>query len=353
MSRHRYIVIVLLLLFVVCQEVRAQVGLEEKVSQARLDFAVPEAPAFKILSTEPSIILRPSDPREVALSVADFARSGGVLPKTFAAEFSPAMLIGGPQLTLQQYRDAPFLYRARISAATTRMDGSDFTYASFGLRLTIFDDGDPRFDDSYLKNLSDLALRINRPIAAAVQERPPTSTGRIESSVIDSLSIDQLEQKVVSLRDEQKEKSWYKQLVETGAAARFISSDSLVSRAKVDKYAGWIVASFPISGFGQWIFGGSGTLERGESGRLDSSVVSLSTRIYLGGNDLKAYFEGQIDATDKTPARRSIAAGGEIKLQFGLWLEFVATLQEMGSETSTIETSFKVHWSLPELIPSL
>ena len=136
------------------------------------DFSVPESPAFVMLNDYPSAILRPGSFRALTVQLSDFSKSGGVLPQTFAVEFSPMMLINGVSLQLNEYQKAPYRYRAYLSAATRRInEATGRTQASIGFRFTLIDDSDPRLDQQYLKQLGDFLLdRIDAPDA------PPDSS---------------------------------------------------------------------------------------------------------------------------------------------------------------------------------
>ncbi|MBI1928035.1 hypothetical protein HYR99_27805 [Candidatus Poribacteria bacterium] len=129
---------------------------ENDLSKAyRVDFAVPDSPAFKVLGVDPSNTLRPSSVRELLVGTSDFMGKDGALtiPKNFAAEFAPILLIGGKNLTLRDYQKHPYLYRLRVSAATKREETANQdvnqengtpTELGLGLRVSIIDKSDPR-----------------------------------------------------------------------------------------------------------------------------------------------------------------------------------------------------------------
>jgi len=329
----------------------------QQSQDARLNFAIPDAPAFKILDEDPSTIMRPTSVREVTAAVSDFVKSGNVLPNLFAVEFSPGMLIGGSSLTIQGYKDQKFLYRTRISAATHRLDeGSGGTLASIGVRVTFTDDSDPRLDDEFVEKLGNLAMSMNRRVASVVQKTRPVKTGKITATLVedstmnDSVNRDDLEETLTRLRAEQKDAKWNASIVEAGAAARYLSVDSLARNAVVNKYGGWFEAAFPVSQWGQFLFGIAASLERNAAGSFDSSSVAISGRIYFGSNDLKFFGEAQVEGQDRD-ANRLVRIGGEIATLDGFWLEFNGGLEKRGQNESTVATSFNIRWSLPEMFP--
>jgi hypothetical protein len=314
---------------------------------ARLNFAVPDAPAFTVLNYTPSIIIRPTSVKEVALAISDFINGGGVLPRNVAAEFSPGMLIGGRSLTIRQYNANPFWYRTRISAATrTYDDNTGRIQAALGVRFTFTDDADPRTDRPFIENLSRLATDINRAVARKVQETPPDGSGPIPEGVVD---VEALEQEVEVMRTQQREERWNANIWEFAAAARFGSRDSLARNSAAEKYQGWIAGSFRVEQWGQFIFNASGSVERAANFKMDSTAFAMSARFYFGSNDMKVFGEGQITALEKSPALYLFNVGGELNAISSFWLEFAAGFEKRGAEPALIRTSFNIRWSLPEV----
>lgn len=317
-------------------------------SNARLNFAVPDAPAFTILNYTPSIIVRPTSVKEVALAISDFINRGGVLPRNVGAEFSPGMLIGGGSLTIRQYNANPFWYRVRISAATqTTDDNTGRIRAALGFRFTFTDDADPRMDRPFIENLSTLAVDINRAVARKVQQAPPDGSGPIAPDLVD---VEALEQEVEALRTRQREERWNANIWEFAAAARFGSRDSLARNAAAEKYQGWIAGSFRVEQWGQFIFNASGSVERAANFKMDSTQFAMSARFYFGSNDMKVFGEGQITALEKSPALYLFNVGGELNAISSFWLEFAAGFEKRGAEPAIIRTAFHIRWSLPEVL---
>ena len=64
------------------------------LEKVKLGFAVPDIPAFKALGLDPSNILRPSEAKELALTLGSFRSDGDfIIPKNMAVEIAPALLI--------------------------------------------------------------------------------------------------------------------------------------------------------------------------------------------------------------------------------------------------------------------
>jgi len=88
----------------------------------KLNFVVPDMPAFKALGTEPSTILRPSTPKALAVSLSEFYDAQKiVLPKAFAMEVSPALLWNAnkKEVELKKYRERACINSFRLSLGTS------------------------------------------------------------------------------------------------------------------------------------------------------------------------------------------------------------------------------------------
>ena len=96
--------IFLLLVIIIKIEVNGQTGnLSDKY---KLDFVIPDIPAFKALNIDPSNILRPSDVKKFAVMLAPFYNNGNPgIPKNFALEFSPWKMQSKNWLLSDYYKD--------------------------------------------------------------------------------------------------------------------------------------------------------------------------------------------------------------------------------------------------------
>lgn len=322
---------------------------EGRTAEARTNLAVPDAPAFKLLGREPSNILRPATMRELTLLVSDIATGTVSLPRVFAAEFSPGMLLQGQHLTISEYRRDPFLYRTRLSVGSHRSDESGASDIAFGVRFTFLDESDPRMDDQFLTELATSArslVAIGRSTVGDV--RPDTAPlGRIDSDSTPG-SREQVEALIDSARARQKERSWNADIIESGFAVRLSSDDSLARPAHADAYGVWFTAAFAVSNFGQFVFGLSSNIRRPSAGDFDSTSISLGTRLYIGSNSLKVFAEAEMTSAKRSPATYLVRMGGEVNVMNSFWLDFGGGVQNISNDRSTVTTSFQVRWSLPE-----
>jgi len=327
-----------------------------------LNLAVPDAPAFKVLDIEPSEILRPTSAQTVAIDVASAARSG-VLPRSFAAEFAPVMLICGQKITLSDYRGSKatrFFARLRTSFASERSDDqSGQTAAGLGLRLTIQDNADPRTDGTYLTAVSAAMQPYHDMVARFVQRVPPTGTGQVDIDELlkglspadaDSLTSvrNTCQDAIEKLRLSQKRQKWNAFVWDCGFAARYDSPDSLAKDIRVNKYQAWTGAGLPLGKSAQLVLGASASTDRTGVTDFGTKQASVGGRLYLGEQSIKGFLEGQAQGTKHAPPSRLADLGAEVNLGGSFWLEVTAGAQKISGGASTITSSLHLRWSLPD-----
>ena len=140
------------------------------------NYAVPDAPAFNILNENPDNILKPSTVKDVGIAFADFLGEEDriTLPKSFALEFSPALLINGKNLSLEEYRNNDWLYRLRLSLATKRFENSSASKIALGIRIATEDESDLRTNQQYIEEATELTRKIQSKIDE-VRPMPPSN----------------------------------------------------------------------------------------------------------------------------------------------------------------------------------
>jgi hypothetical protein len=159
------------------------------VKLVTLDLAVPDSPAFTILGLSPETVVRPSSPRDLATTVLNGVDRRGNLQSGLAVDFAPLFLFAGKTLTYNDYKDKTgtrLLGRTQISLATAKgaSDGDKSLRVAVGLRATLWDEGDPRLDETLVACLNGIRLAppttvlatqeaIDAWIAQATAERRP------------------------------------------------------------------------------------------------------------------------------------------------------------------------------------
>lgn len=130
----------------------------------KLDYDVPESPAFSILDANPSKIMRGSSAKEFALSVANNFISNNKQEAGIAADFNPYFVFGGRMENVREYRESylkRILANTQFSFASIRTDEfPNDNLFSGGIRITLIDAFD-LLQDSLLGQDIDAALVPN------------------------------------------------------------------------------------------------------------------------------------------------------------------------------------------------
>lgn len=122
--------------------------------QYKLDYNVPESPAFSVLDANPTTILRSSAPQEIITHLASNFLSGNEVSPGIALDFNPYFTFGGRLKSIEDYRNSywkRFLANMQLSIATINsINYPEDMLFSGAIRATLFDSKDILFD----RNLS-------------------------------------------------------------------------------------------------------------------------------------------------------------------------------------------------------
>lgn len=121
------------------------------ISLADIDLTVPESPAFTVLGVTPETVVRPTTPREFASSLLNGLDQNGNFQTGVAFDAVPFLVFFGNDTNLYDYKRSAmtrFLSRTQLSFATAKgvTDDDKSTRLALGLRMTLWDSGDPRLD---------------------------------------------------------------------------------------------------------------------------------------------------------------------------------------------------------------
>ena len=316
------------------------------------NFAVPDSPAFNLLDDYPSKILRPSDVEELVVGLSNFGETdNGILPKSFAVEFSPALLIFGKSLSLRDYQQHPWLYRTRISVAVHKAENeSKVTKAAFGIRFSLIDSTDLRTDKTLMKRITKFTERINDIYAKARRREGP---GLSLSELIEKFDEEEKQQiknieneiaslisnskKMSDLKKEEADIKWNNKILEFALAASASSTESDDEGLRLDKISGWGTYGLPIKEWGQFLIGVHFSSER-ELDQTDGgffTLGSLTTRFYMGRNRYKFYFEGQVLFKEKKKSDLLFSLGSEANLFANAWIVLAIGVEHIGHTKKT------------------
>lgn len=314
-----------------------------------VDFAVPDAPAFELLGVDPSTAVRPSSVRAFATSLSDFTGGGELfhIPRAFAVEVSPALLIAGKRLTLAQYQNNPQLYRFRLSAATRRSEAGSATQLALGMRVSLRDDADLRTNKEYIRDATDVATSINEIYVAARKRIGPPRGGTPAPIVLTETEREQVENILKPFRDRYAQSAWNASAFDIAAGARASAQDSLGNGLRMDQYALWGTWAAGFGSWGQLLVGAHGGMLRDSVTAEFGTNGSLSARFYAGTNELKVFVEGQGSAAQHELPNWLLHAGGEARIIPRLWSNFSAGVQWDEDRDARLVARFTVKTGTP------
>jgi len=329
-------------------------GVAPKLADFRLDFAIPDAPAFTMLTVAPSNVLRPAEVRELGAAVSNFIGSGAAItiPKAFAVEFAPGLLIGGPTLTVPTYAAHPFLYRLGVSAATGRGAGDRApTVIAIGVRTVLLDAGDLRTHAAYRVRATAIADSVNSVFLQARKRLGPMGGRAIQRSDLnpaEKARVDSLNASLKAGWADWEDEHWNSRTLQLAIAGRASAADSFGNGLAADKYSAWASYGDGVGTWGQVLIGVNAGSERDSVTHRFRSNASVSNRIYIGSNHYKLFVEGQGTFRHSRAARWLLSSGGETKLAFGAWITFAGGLDyDRQSRTTALKTNFAFKWGLP------
>ena len=350
----------LLLAFVVCITANTLGQISNLIEDFKLDFAVPDNPAFKILGKDPSNIIRPSNLEELT-TTASYFRSGSsvVLPESFALELAPDLLLKR-KMTLSNYssKKNKFLRSIRISLGTSKAsENNGETDLGIGLRFSLINDGDYKTEQKYQQKiarlLADDANKRQRladnfrelygytaqQIAASAQLRER------EEAYIDT-RIGDPNTELEAVNKQFEEDYWNAQKWDLAFATRGISPDSLVNNVELKAFAAWTTYANGIGSWGQYLIGINYRYD--ELTPEENNLLSFNTRLYAGKNRIKGFIEVQYETQDLMDTDAFLLnTGFEINVVGSLWANVsfgVESVDENNVDRSAFKSDFDIKY---------
>lgn len=337
-------------------EGRGQAPDAELVRSFKLDFAIPDAPAFDLLEVDPSSVLRPTTVRELGLAVSDFVGDGTALtvPKALALEASPALLIGGDKLSVADYRARPWLYRFRISGATRLAEEGERPAAvALGLRGSLTDRAD-------LRTLPNAVWRdtLTQTTGFIVRARQAYQDSLVEggmdpeaaAALADTREFPALWEQLEERRSAIQDSLWNAFAVDLAFGIAAHGSDPSGQDLRVDRYGAWVSLAAPVTSSGQLLVG------LWEGAERDSITADMrfagraNARFYLGRNYAKIFLEGQARLMDERSPVLLLNSGGEIRPPFGGWARLSAGIEfDSNTGADNLVTNFAYKFGFPKL----
>jgi hypothetical protein len=323
----------------------------------KTNFAIPDAPAFELLSVDPNTILRPQSTRELALSLSKFQSADGsfTIPQALALEFSPALLIRGERITESGFAAHPRLYNLRLSLAALRgsKTGANARLA-LGARFTLSDRSQLKNDEAYPADLhvtevTEQALSVysaanTRAVKQAREAGEDPSKARM---VLTRDEREQLDALASEIRKRWAERYWNAGRMEVAFALRASAADSTGRDPKLDTFSAWFTGTRSVAEWGQGLVGARLAVRRDSLSGDYKQESSLAFRFYAGNSRAKGYLEGQQTMREDAKPRLFVNGGFEMAAAEWVWLNFALGFEREGGGSAHTVTAFKLKTALP------
>lgn len=370
--KNSFLIIIILISFNVAytQDANNKVSLDD----LRINFAVPDLPAFKGMGFEPSNILRPSDIKKLSIIVPQFVENGqAILPKSFALEVSPFLLIKSNQLlTFDEIQNKQFLKSIRISVGTSRdttVKLPNATKLGLGLRFTALDKSNIEMSSELLKQERELILYPELITEVKLEDEFKKSKG---INLADDLTVAQQKEfdefkepkiaemiasnkkKLASLKESFKKLYWNKQKLDFAMSYVLRSSDQFIGNLNFNKLSFWGTYAIPVDKWGQLLIGANSNNSNLFNEKLNTNDnywdTNINARLYAGSNKFKGYCEYQNTFNEFNITNSNLFfVGGEFNIVDGFWINFYVGVRKKATDASSVFISnFDMKFTLPE-----
>ncbi len=329
------------------------------------DFAVPDAPALKMLDLTESRLLRPATAKALGAQLASATGDASFIPRAFAIEFSPGLLLRGQTLSIQDYQQHPTLYRLRVSVASKRGDGAaGRSQVAVAIRAGLQDNSDLRTNKKYVNAIlaltdwkrDSMLLSRQAQIAAGIPVTT-TPTANQQASIDRTVTAELAKRSesaavlIAAVKSVAEDVEWNASVFDVALGVVSSSADSTVSGPRFDAVAGWVTKGWAIAPHAQLMIGGRGAYERDVT---DTSNVNLRAtgdailRLYLGNNAYKFLAEAQGTGRAEGQPKWLASAGGEFQISKLVWITGTAGFQAVGAlGKGKLVSAFKVKFNPP------
>jgi len=406
----RYILVIYILSFGILFHAAAQENADATEVPAhmfKLDFSVPDHPAFNIMGTNPSTLLKPSEAlKELSVVTSNYLVNNRItLPQELSLELAPYLLAKGDKITLSDIQQKWWLYNAYLSVGSKRhvLNNNDNRYdVAVGIKVNVFDKGDIRNDPAYLdaitaigKEQLELANRAEKRFTDSIYHTLPNintnqelrpgdlkrrNNPRLQQFGISEVQRDTLKQEmdryveskltayedieatIADLQASIKNKNWNARRLDVALAWLATSPDSLANNLQSNRWAGWVTYSEPVGKHGQLLIGFNYTHHLADTLVIENGIaraisqftsIAIPLRMYLGNNRLKGFSELQYQyhSIHNTQAPL-LNLGAEANPFKGIWIEFNVGVEWLHTQlTPSWSNQSFVHFDLRFTIP--
>ena len=353
------------------------------LSKLRLNFTVPDMPAFKSLNTEPSNLLKPSTPMAFALTLSELYQDRKfLLPKAFAVEISPSLLINAnkPPLQLREYarRSVANSFRISLGTSTDTILTSSARNLGLGFRISLINKGDLATDTIQHKQISLLLEKFRKNVRRVSLAKFADLKGINKTEIdwedkilgnpamkkeFDEYLADEEErsQKIFladlkKLKEEYKKENWNATKLDIAIAILGTSADSLFKNLKFNRADLWVTWAQKIGKKSQFLLGLNAQSARNladttkDSKNSNYSNISIPARYLIGTNRVKGFAEAQYSYLGELKQHKFFfSLGVELNIVDGVWLNLSGGFDENTSlDISKFIANFNLKLTLPE-----
>jgi hypothetical protein len=342
----------------------------------KLDFFVPDIPAFKALNIDASDILRPSDVKKFAVMLSPFYNNGKPgIPKNFALEFAPWKIQSKNWLLSDYYKNGlkRLSYNSSFSIGAVSDSTDHPSKVALGYRFSILSkNADPIRSDFITQQLdANLPGRFLRGdlvtfwLTKIVSQLPSyylshkdefrTFLTKIEAEVAkkglendpswfalkenlqnvfgekfkmkelsDSLVTKYLDNSVEKIMDDYKENFW--NATRFDGAISFVgeSRDSAISSARFSSFNAWFTSSIRMKEKMQLLLGASLIMPHSDLSEDDKTPIdfNLNARLFRGNSNFRFFAEAQLTNRNYGEIDKSflLNIGAEIRINEKFWI---------------------------------
>jgi hypothetical protein len=340
----------------------SQVDADSLIKKYKLNFAQPDYPAFKSLGLESSNLLRPSNVSEFGVVASEFYNGNNlIIPKSFAMEVSPVLLMNINKMTLSEYQKNHIWKTSRFSLGTLR-DSLNTSNIAIGYRISIINNGDLRTDNTAINELRELLEKRSKMRGELRTQflkennlNPFDITDSIEAEIdtfiVKNIEIkkEALDKKIKEFKVNYENEHWNAQKLDFAIALAGSSPDSLLGNVNYNSFQLWATYAHPIfKSKGQLLFGLN--YQNYQLADTIYNAFSVANRNYFGNNKIKFFIEEQLEYKDETESGNLlINLGGELNLSGGLWLDLSAGLtKDFKENSSNLVSQFRFRYTIPD-----
>ena len=354
------------------------------LSKLKLNFVVPDMPAFKALGTEPSNLLRPSTPQALAVSFSEFYQDKqAIIPKAFAMEISPSLLFESKSnkslKEFKKYSENGWLNSFRISLGSS----TDSTLSpsgrnlALGFRINFINNGDLATDKVYQEKILEELRNFRKSIDQEVRNKFALSKGKVfnPNKDIDSLDIfisnnktefnkylseqSQIQfansARLKELKEQYKKENWNANKLDFALAVLTSSPDSIAKNIRYNKTSLWLTGGIKIKNHSQILIGVYAQSYQNLLDKDNSTKdkfyydIAIPARYLVGTNRIKGFLESQYKYAGNIESNQFLVnLGAELNLTDGLWINMYGGLNFDSKNSSNLITNFSLKYTLPE-----